>query len=193
MFKKKNTDESIYHEERLRFVTTEFSGLGINGHEGDTFLIAANVPAPPCLLLNSEHCDAPAPFNAIRYDRAAHESYTRANMPRVEPPPAITTMLTSNKCAKSSADGANRTFASRARLGFPSRPRGRRSRRRGLFDRYRTLVGSGSGTCMARSRPSVARRQLTVCMGRRAQRCPATRLVVLAAVLGVTANANERR
>ena len=37
MFKKKNTDESIYHEERLRFVTTEFSGLGINGHEGARF------------------------------------------------------------------------------------------------------------------------------------------------------------
>ena len=68
MFKKKNVDESTYHEERLRFVTTEFSGLGINGHVNDMFLIAANVPAPPCLLLNTEHYDGPAPFNAIPYD-----------------------------------------------------------------------------------------------------------------------------
>ena len=127
MLKKKNVDESIYHEARVRFVTEEFSGLGINGHEGDVFLIAANVPAPPCLLQNSEHYDGPAPFNAIRYDQAAHESYMRANMPRVEPKPAITTMLTAAEVCEELGGGAKRTFASRARLGFPSRPGGARS------------------------------------------------------------------
>ena len=101
MLKKKNVDESIYHEDRVRFVTEEFSGLGINGHVNDVFVIAANVPAPPCLLQNSEHYDGPAPFNVIRYDAAAHASYTRANTPRVEPKPAITLMLTAPEvCAE---------------------------------------------------------------------------------------------
>ena len=101
MFKKKTVDESIYHEERLRFVTTEFSGLGINGHEGESFVIAAGVPAPLCLLQNSVAHDGPAPFNAIRYDAEAHRSYLRANEPRIEPPPALTVMQTAAEvCAE---------------------------------------------------------------------------------------------
>ena len=160
MFKKKN--ESVHHEARVRVVTTEFSGLGINGHEGDTFVIAANVPAPPCLLLNTEAYDGPAPFNAIRYDEAAHASYTRANMPRVEPKPALTMMRTAAEvCADLGWSEADLRVACAS--GFP-KPSGWRDvpGRRGLQCRYRTALATRSRGAVHRALKSVAcRRTLT--------------------------------
>ena len=119
MLKKMNFDAPIHTEARVRVVIEEFSGRGINGHTGDHFLIDANVPAPPCLLLNSEHYDGPAPFNAIRYDQAAHESYVRANVLRVEPKPSITTMLTASQVCEELGGWSEEDLRVARASGFP--------------------------------------------------------------------------
>ena len=119
MLKNKNVDESIHHEARVRVVTQEFTGFGINGQVDDVFLIAANVPAPPCLLLNTEAYEGPAPFNAVKYDQASHESYVRANVPRVEPQPSVTTMLTSNEVRKELGGWSELDLRVACASGFP--------------------------------------------------------------------------
>ena len=101
MLKKMNVDEPIYPEARVRVVTNEFSGLGINGHVNDMFLIAANVPAPPCLLLEFRTLRRPGTVQCHPVRPGGARVVMRANTPRVEPKPAITLMLTAAEvCAE---------------------------------------------------------------------------------------------
>ena len=103
-----------------------FPGTGVVGRPGEVWVIESGIPAPPALVQNSEPYDGPVPYDAVRYDQAAHDVYLKLNTPRAEPPPPV--LLTADGvCQRLGLSEAQ--FRSARETGFP-KPTGHRD----LFD-----------------------------------------------------------
>ena len=101
--------------EQVREVIAEFSCTGFGACAlADIVVVAAGLPMPPALEMNSKDYSGVVPHNAIRYDEQSHAAYIRDNAVRVDPVPTLTTMSTTSELCTEFGWGETDLAAARA-------------------------------------------------------------------------------